>query len=117
MQYLTPNINNALLTALLQFVKLRIALKAEDPSVLDLTEQKRVFELAIFNLDPNNRQIHVRPNAFNTLKDLMTQLADNNLLLDETKQFIRQQLNEDFLKRVLEPLLHDQIQNFANTKL
>ncbi|EFC46924.1 hypothetical protein NAEGRDRAFT_57411 [Naegleria gruberi] len=116
-QYLTPNINNALLTALLQFVKLRIALKAEDPSVLDLTEQKRVFELAIFNLDPNNRQIHVRPNAFNTLKDLMTQLADNNLLLDETKQFIRQQLNEDFLKRVLEPLLHDQIQNFANTKL
>ncbi|KAG2386134.1 hypothetical protein C9374_002580 [Naegleria lovaniensis] len=108
--YLTPPMNNALLSALLQYVKLRKRLSQELPFI-DLEEQQKILQLLVFNIDPNNRQVNVRPVAFNTLKEVYSQMIwdDSHSSL---KSMLKTQL-EEISKRIMEPLLHDQVTNFS----
>ena len=115
-QYLTPSINSALLNGLSHFVKKQIQ-EGSDATFLDLENQLRIMKLVIFNLDPNNRQIHVRPVSFTTLNEIFCQLQDSKLLKSEVKAMLKTQMSEEFLKRILEPLLHDQVKTFVLSKL
>ncbi|KAF0977408.1 hypothetical protein FDP41_003400 [Naegleria fowleri] len=112
--YLTPSMNNALLGALLQYVKLRKRGFAQELPFINVEEQEKILQLLLFNVDPNNRQINVRPVAFNTLKEVCSQfdIINNSSL----KSLLKTQL-EEISKRIMEPLLHDQVTNFAQQML
>ncbi|KAL9646187.1 hypothetical protein ABK040_008060 [Willaertia magna] len=109
---LSVSYNIALLQCLTQYVKWKCEVLKVN---LIKEEQIRVFSLLLTNIDPNYRQINVRPNTFQALQNIVNLIlnSENSKVEFElnVKVWLKEKLNE-IVQRVLETINHDQLLNF-----